>query len=214
MKNIALILLFSMISYSAFSQQQDNKKAQAILDKVTAKTESYKSIRMEFTYKMENKEANIDESKEGMIILKGNKFRLIIAGQLVISDGETVWTYIAEAEEVQINSVEEDDESINLNKILTSYSENYKSKFIKSTVENGVNVKIIDLVPTEGKSYFKIRLVINEAKAQILKSTIYDKNGSTYTYEISKFIANPVVSEKDFTFNASDYPDVEIVDMR
>ncbi len=156
MKTITLIVLLSMISYSAFSQQQDNKKAQAILDKVTAKTESYKSIKMEFTYKMENKSANIDESKEGVIVLAGDKFRLEIAGQLVISDGETVWTYISDAEEVQINEVEEDDESINLNKILTSYSENYKSKFIKKTIEDGVNVSIIDLVPTEGKSYFNV----------------------------------------------------------
>ncbi len=213
MRTIALLLIFSLISYTASAQQQD-KKAKTILDKVTKKTESYKSMKIDFTYTMENKSADINESKEGTITLLGDKFRLKIASQLVISDGETVWTYLADVEEVQVNSVEEDDESINLNKILTSYSENYKSRFIKSTQEDGINVQIIDLVPNEGKSYFKVRLVINEAKAQIIKSTIYDKNGSTYTYKIIKFLANPDVSEKDFTFNAAEHPDVEVIDMR
>ena len=213
MKKISIILIASLISFTAFSQQHD-KKSKVILDRVTAKTESYKSMELDFVYKMENKSADIDESKEGTIILSGHNFRLEIAGQLVISDGVTVWTYIADAEEVQINSVEEDDESINLNKILTSYSENYKSKFIKTEQQKGINVQIIDLVPTEGKSYFKVRLEINEAKSQIIRSVIYDKNGSTYTYEINKFTINPVVSEKDFQLKADDYPDAEIIDLR
>ena len=213
MKKILLFIIAGVISIYTIAQQHDNK-AKAILDKVTKKTESYSSMKIDFTYTIENKSADIYESKEGTIVLMGNKFRLNIAGQLVISDGMTVWTYLAEAEEVQLNSVEEDDESINLNKILTSYSKDYKSRFIKSTVEDGINVQVIDLVPTEGKSYFKVRLVIDENKSQILKSTIYDKNGSTYTYKINKFEVNPVVSEKDFTFNSAEYPDVEVIDMR
>jgi len=213
MKTIALLIIFSLINFTTFSQQQD-KKAKTILDNVTEKTESYKSMKIDFTYSMENKSADINESKDGSITLMGDKFRLEIASQLVISDGETVWTYLADAEEVQLNSVEDDDESINLNKILTSYSEDYKSRFIKATQEEGINVQIIDLVPNEGKSYFKVRLVINEAKAQIIKSIIYDKNGSTYTYKINKFVGNPSVSVKDFTFNPSEYPDVDIIDMR
>lgn len=213
MKKIFAIISTVLVCFLVNAQQQDNKAGE-ILSKVTEKTKSYESIKIDFTYTMENQEADINESKKGTIILKGNKFRLNIAGQLVFSDGETIWTYIKDAEEIQINSVEEDDESINLNKILLSYAEDYKSRFVKSTIEKGVEAQIIDLVPNEGKSYFKVRLVIDEAKAQIIKAVIYDKNGSTYSYLIEKFIPNQKVNDKDFSFNASDFPDAEVIDMR
>jgi len=50
----ALSLLFMLPVYA-----QTDKKARTILDEVSAKTKAYKTIRIEFTYKMENKAQNI-----------------------------------------------------------------------------------------------------------------------------------------------------------
>ena len=75
-------------------------------------------------------------------------------------------------------------------------------------------VHLIDLTPDEGKSYYKVGVVIDKAKDQLLEITIYDKNGSTYSYIISSFIPNLELEDSQFTFNAEDYPDVDIVDMR
>jgi outer membrane lipoprotein-sorting protein len=211
---ITCIALLAATFAAGQETEKGDKKSNAILDVLTAKTEAYKSIRVEFTYKMENTEAGIDESTRGTLLVMGNKYKLDISGQEVFCDGETLWTYIVDAEEVQVNTIDDAEESISPNKLLTSYNEDYRSKFIKEDFIYGTTVNIIDLTPTEGKSYYKVRLIIDKEKDQLLEFTIFDKNGSTYSYVINKFEPNVAVTEGAFTFNPADYPGVDVIDMR
>ena len=219
MNKILIVLFAALISSPIFSQDDKNndkgdKKSREMLDRLTAKTESYKSVSIEFAYKMKNEDADIDEQTDGKLTIMGNRYLLDIAGQKVICDGTTIWTYIEDAEEVQINSLEDSEESISPNKLLSSYNDDYRSKFIRQDFMYGTQVNIIDLTPIEGKSYFKVRLIIDKSKDQLLEITIFDKNGSTYSYIISKFVTDVPVSKNDFIFQAKDYPEVEVVDMR
>ncbi len=217
MKQILGILLITFFTLSVCSQATDekgDKKSNEILDRLTSITESYGTIKTEFSYKMKNTDADIDETTEGTLFVKGNKYRLLIAGQEVISDGETIWTYIEDAEEVQVNSMEDSGESINPNNLLTSYKEDYRSKFIRESFQYGTTVNVIDLTPVEGKTYYNIRVVIDKAKDQLLEITIFDKNGSTYSYLINKFIPNVDIEDSYFTFDAIDFPGVDVIDMR
>ncbi|HAH57210.1 MAG TPA: gliding motility protein, partial [Bacteroidales bacterium] len=79
-------------------------KAQTILDEVSARTKSYKTIRIEFEYTMVNKAQNINDSFKGVLISKGDRYKLTFSGQDIISDGKTSWTYLKDANEVQINT--------------------------------------------------------------------------------------------------------------
>lgn len=200
----------------ALGQDTDkgDRKSNAILDLLTAKTEAYKTIRTEFTYKMINEEAGINERTDGVLIVMGEKYNLDISGQRVFCDGETLWTYLADVEEVQVNSTEDSEETISPNKLLSSYKDEYRSKFIKEDFLYGAAVNIIDLTPIEGKSFFKVRLIIDKAKDQLVDFTIFDKNGSTYSYVINKFEPNVEVTDDMFTFDPADYPGVDVVDMR
>lgn len=216
MKTVILATLSFFVFQCLIAQdtEKGDKKSREILDRLTAKTEAYGTIRTAFTYKMVNTESDINESTEGALVVKGDKYRLNIAGQLVISDGETIWTYIEDAEEVQINSMEDSEESITPSNLLSSYNDDYRSKFIKEEFQYGTTVYIIDLTPIEGKSYYKVRVIIDKSKDQLLDITIFDKNGSTYSYLIKKFEPNVDVEDNAFLFNEEDYPDVDIVDMR
>ncbi|MBN3034057.1 MAG: outer membrane lipoprotein carrier protein LolA [Bacteroidales bacterium] len=210
----ALFLLLLFTSSYAQVEEKGDKRSIEILNAVRKKTETYTSFRAEFTYKMENREAGIDESKSGTLLVKGDKYRLEIAGQLVISNGETLWTYLADAQEVQVNSVGEGEETLSPANLLSSYDEDYRSKFIRETFLYGTTAEVIDLTPVEGKSYYKIRITIDKDKSQILDFTIFDKNGSTYSYIIAIFQANVPVDESEFRFVPSEHPDVEVIDMR
>ncbi len=205
---IALTILFS----TAFSQ---NKKAEEILNDIKEKTESYRSIKIEFTYDMRNDKAGIDETQQGVILVKGDKYRLEIAGQVVINDGETIWTYIREANEVQINSVDEEDESIiTPTTLLSSYTDDYKPKYDKETVWMGHEVHVIELKPLEDKSYKYIKLKTDKEKDRLLQISIYDKNNNLFEYSVREFKPNVLFNPNDFKFNPEDYPDVEVIDMR
>ncbi len=209
-----LILIISFGFFTSTSAQDTDKKADEILKQVTNKTKSYKTIKADFTFKMENKASKINESKKGTISLKGEKYRLSIAGQLVICDGKTVWTYIEDAEEVQINNVLDDNETITPDKILTSYNADYKSKFVKEAAEAGKTIQTIDLTPKKGKSFTKIRIRIDKTAQQISSFAVFDKEGNTYTYVINKLEHDIAVDDSNFTFSKSKFPNAEIVDMR
>ncbi len=217
-KSIGLILLtiFSTFIYvqSSLAQSKD-KQANIILKEVTEKTKSYNSIDMEFTYQMENPEANINEITTGKALVSGEKYRLEIAGQLVISNGETIWTVIEDAEEVQVNEVFEDDESFSPVKMLTDYSKDYKSKLDKKVNElNGINVFLLELTPNEEKSYKKVNLYINKEKLQPYRIEIFDFNNNVFTYTLTSFIPDVEISDTDFSFSENEFPDFDIIDMR
>ena len=212
MKKI-IFLTFTILLFLSVNAQKD-KKATEILDKVIENTESYKTFKVDFVYKMYNEKSNIDESKEGILFVCKEKYRLLISNQMVISDGETIWTYLISDKEVMIGSAEENEEAITPSNLLNSYQEDYKSKFVKETTIRGKKVEIIELKPLKGKTYSLIKVTIDKMKKQLVDFTIYDKNGSEYSYQINEFITNISLSDTTFTFSEKDYPDVDFIDMR
>jgi outer membrane lipoprotein-sorting protein len=213
MKKLSLIVLSSIISLGSFAQEVD-VKAKAILDKLSAKTKSYTTIKAEFQYSISNKSEGISDSQTGKIQIKGDSYFLSIQGQDVISNGKGIWTIIKESEEIQINDLPDEDEEdyISPNKIFTLYEDGFKYKFAKE--ENGT--QIINLYPkkAEEKSFHRIVLFINKAKNQITKVKVYGKDGSIFTYSIKTFTPNQAISDSQFTFNKANYTGYEIIDLR
>jgi outer membrane lipoprotein carrier protein len=212
MKGILTIALI-LISFNSFSQTKD-AKATALLDEVSTKTKSYKSIKADFSYKMENKQAKINEEKTGSLILSDDKYRLTIAGQAVICDGKTIWTYIEESNEVQINNLDNKDDALTPSKLLTSYNANYKSKIIKDNNQTDPNIETLELIPNVTKNFTKAIVAIDKTKKQIKIFSLYDKNGNIFTYKISKFQTDIPITAADFSFDKSKFPGVEVIDMR
>ncbi len=208
-KNIFLIAAFVALAITGFAQ--NDKKASAILDEVSVKTKSFKTIKIDFTYAMDNEKEKIHDKFKGSLLSKGDKYKLTAAGQDVISDGKTVWTYLKDANEVQINSQGGDDDSFTPTKLLSGYNKDFKSKFIE---EKG-NDQIIELYPLKkGKTFTKVRLTIDKTKKQISKFIIYDRNGSTFSYLVDKFVADQPLADSMFSFNKAEHPGVEVNDMR
>ncbi len=212
--NKTILGLFALCLSLTMHAQRD-QKATNILDAVIAKTEAQKNIEVNFVYSMQNPEAGIDESKNGILKIMGNSYRLEIAGQIVISDGETLWTLLLEDEEVMINEVEEGDaDAITPSNLLNSYNENYKSKYIKEDRYQGKTVDLIELTPLKGRNFTKIHVIIDQLEKQILSFSIFDKNGSTYSYSIKTYKLNQNLPDTLFTFREESYPNFEVVDMR
>ena len=212
MKEIMTFVIL-LLTFSCFSQTKD-PKATALLDEVSAKTKSYKSIKADFSYTMENKQAKINEEKKGSLFLSGDKYKLTVAGQVVICDGKTIWTYIEESNEVQINSLDNKDDALTPSKLLTSLNSNYKSKIIKDNNQTDPNVETLELIPIVIKNYSKAIVAIDKTKKQVKTFSLYDKNGNVFTYKISKYQTDLPVNLADFSFDKSKFPNVEVIDMR
>lgn len=203
---LGLILLF----VTATAQQD----ADALLKKVIDKTKAYNSIKVDFEYRMLNEDAGIDEMKEGVVFIKGDAYKLIMVGQTVISDGQTIWTYLEDSEEVMVSSATEGEENITPSSMLTSYYADHKISYQSSRIKEQEGLKTVELRPQTGKKFVKIQITIDENKLQIKSLSIFDSGGNEFVYTIKSMKEMGVMEDNFFTFDESAYPDVEVIDMR
>lgn len=193
-------------------QAQNN--SQKILDELANRTNAAKNIQVGFSYEMENTEADIHEATEGSLVVSGNKYLLKIAGQEIICDGKTIWTYIADADEVQINEVDEE-ESFSPTKLLSSYTDDYDASLEKEYSENGRKYYLMKLKPKDKDSGFDyVHLKIEKEKMQLAAFILYDFDNNVFSYIIKEYLTDIALEENAFTFDETKYPDVDIIDMR
>ena len=209
----ALIIMGS--GFSAYAQSE--VKAKEILAEVSKKYRAYDVVKTDFSYTLENPQAKIKETQLGTLIVKSklNKYKIILKGQELISDGKNQWTYLKADKEVQLSEVDNSSDALNPAKLFTIYEKGFKSVYTNDTKLNGKTLHVIDLTPLDGKrSFFKVRLQIDKLTKQIMYAVIFDINGYRYTYTIKTFMPNVKVPESTFTFDSKLYPGVELVDLR
>ncbi|GAB1418059.1 hypothetical protein MASR2M12_08240 [Bacteroidales bacterium] len=211
MKKFCLSLLASFLfAGNIFAQ----KTADDLLKQLVDKTRAMKNTKIEFVYRMINNKAGINESKSGTLYINGEAFRINLDGQLIISDGKTVWTYLEDSNEVMVSNAGSNDEAITPNKLLTTYSKDYKATFSNHAQNSGKDLKTIELKPHSGKKFQKIQLGVNEAKLQLSSFTLFDNGGNVFIYELNNMTSNNQFAPDFFKFNPKQYPGVEEIDMR
>lgn len=212
MKKLILAAIVSAITFNLAFAQYD-EKALAILESMSKKYQAMPAFNASFKYVLNNPTEKLNETFEGKIVVKSDKYKLEMEGQEIINNGKTVWTYLKELNEVNISNYSPEEQDISLNNIFGLYKKGYKYLFMEQ-IEGG-KYDVVDLVPEDkSSSYFKIRLTIG-AKDRILKSfMVFDKNGNRFLYEIITFKEDATITDKFFTFDASKYPGVEVLDFR
>jgi len=212
------ILFFSFLLFvtSLNANAQEDKKAKSILDKLSAKTRSYSSIKTDFTYSLVNKDRKINTTQSWKLILKGDKYRLEMGDQIVISDGKTMWKVLKTDKEVEISKPAAGEDALNPKNIFTMYEKGFRNKYVKEEKLGTKTVHIIELFPIvpKEKDYNSIRLFIDKNLLQVVKSEIRGKNGNLYTYDIKKFVTNDPVEDALFTYKSSEFPGFEVNDLR
>ncbi|MFY0650530.1 MAG: outer membrane lipoprotein carrier protein LolA [Cyclobacteriaceae bacterium] len=212
MNKILFTAVAVLLTLSTAMAQKDPAALQ-VLDAMSAKYQSIPAFTANFSYIMENEDEGIDEKFEGLITVKDVKYKLIMSGQEIVNDGETVWTYIKDDNEVTISEYDGSEEEISLSNIFTIYKDGYKYLFLAEK-DNG-KVSVIDLVPEDrDKDFYKIRMEIQKSDNALKNFRIFDKSGSRYLYKINDFKTNSTIKDADFEFNENRYPGVEIVDFR
>jgi len=214
MKVRVTLLIFLFTAVSTFSQT--DKQAQSILNGLSSKYKSYHSIKANFSIVIESEKDKSKQSQSGVLFLKESKYKLQIVGQEIISDGKTRWTYVKDANEVQIDNQKKDENSITPTNIFTIYEKGWFSKYIGEKKVKKAIYQYIELVPSDPKSknVFKVKLTIDKAEKAITTAVIYDKNGTIQTITVDKFIPNGANEESIYIFKGENYPGSEVVDLR
>ena len=216
MKKLYAFFLIASVSLSATAQTQNDPEAKKILDAVSTKFKTYKSPQATFTYKVENAQGKALSTKKGTVTMKGNKYKVKMDGMEIISDGKTVWNYDKAANEVRINNVDASGSAMTPQKLLTNfYDKDFLYKLNGEKKEGKKQVQEIELTPTDKtRPFHKVYLMVDKNAKSLYSAKFLEKSGGRYSYTITDMKSSASVSDKDFTFDKSKYPGVEVVDLR
>ena len=216
-----IILLFLLINNLCVTAQpkgmgKSDPDAKKILDNVSAKFKSFKTVSAKFNLKIENAAGKVQGTKTGTVSLKGIKYRISVTGQEIFFDGNTISTYDKASNEVQITPFDPSATTITPQKLFTSF---YDKDFLY--VLNGekkVGAKTlqeIQLTPTDkSKAFHKVYLTVDKNAKTIQSTKILENGGNKISYTLNNMVTTVNPADASFVFDVKKYPGVEVVDLR
>lgn len=215
MKKIFVFIAIVTASISGFAQSND-PAAKKILDAVSAKFKTFKGVQASFTLRNEDNAGKALGVKKGTVSMKGNKYKVNLAGQEIFCDGTTVWTYDKAANEVTINKVDNSGGSITPQKLFTNfYDKDFLYKLNGEKKEAGKTLQEIEMTPVDKtKQFHKVYLQVNKATQTLYSTKVIDKQQNKFIYTVNAMNGKAILSDASFTFDKSKYPGVEEVDLR
>lgn len=212
-------MLTSLLANYIFAQ--NDPQAKAILDKVAAKNNGYKTINADFKFTSTNTQNDQSSNESGKVLIKGDKYHLAFNNSDIVFDGKSVYTYLHKENEINITKPEPSKTEkgnfffSNPRDIFKGYNKNFKSKLIKEILIGKAQCYEVDLYPIDLKTkYSRIRMHIDKNIMHILDIKLFSKDGTQYFLEFSNFSPNIDIADTEFAFDTQKYPNAEVNDMR
>ena len=152
--------------------------------------------------------------------VSGSKFWAANHKGIIVNDGEDVYTFLADAEEVNIDKYYPEEEEIGFHNIFTVYKEGYRYT-LKEIQQNGN--KLIQLDPEKEAAFSHIHLIL-KPNATIERFVIFNKDGGLATYRLMDIEENADIpadqfkllkgSNEDQVLFEGELVSVEVVDFR
>ena len=211
-----LVLLIGVITIKSQAQTTNDPDAKKILDGVSTKFKTFKTVKATFTYKVENAAGKALSSKTGSVFMKGTKYRVNIVGQEIFSDGVNVWTYDKAANEVTITKLDNSSNTLTPQKLFTNfYDKDFLYKLNGEKKQGAKTLQEIEMTPTDkSKPFHKVYVYVDKTGKTLSSTKVMEKSGNRYSYTVNTLTPNGTMDDKQFVFDAKKYPGVEIVDLR
>jgi chaperone LolA len=215
MRKLFTVAALLTMSLSLFAQKND-PEAKQVLDAVSNKFKSFKTVQANFSYKVENAQGKAMSTKTGTIWMKGMKYKISFGGQEIFSDGKTVWSYDKSSNEVTITDLDASGGSITPQKLFTNfYDKDFLYILNGEKKVGGKTLQEIEMTPTDkSKAFHKVYLQVDKAAKTIYSTRVLENGGNRYTYTVTSMKTNSPMSDAMFAFNKAKYPGVEEVDLR
>ncbi len=216
MRSFYLIVGFLSFGFLGFAQTTSDAEAKKILDGVSSKFKTYKTVQANFVYQVENNSGKILSTRNGLVSMKSAKYRVSFGDQEIFCDGSNIWTYDKDANEVTINKLDQSSGSMTPQKLFTNfYDKDFLYKLNGDKKVAGKIVHEIELTPKDkSKPFHKIYVLVDKLTKSIYNTKVLESSGSRYSYTLKNMKTNTAMADALFVFDKTKYPKVEVVDLR
>ena len=217
--SIVFMLMIACLPAAAQAPKAMGKsdpEAKKVLDAVSVKFKTFKSVKASFALKIENAAGKVQGTKAGTVMMKGVKYRVSITGQEIFCDGANIWTFDVAANEVQVAALDNSSGSITPQKLFTNfYDKDFLFMLNPEVTKAGKTYQVVELTPVDKtKPFFKVVIEVDKASKVIMSTRVFEKNGNRYLYAINSMATTAVIPDDSFAFNLKKYPGVEVIDLR
>ena len=209
---LLMAMVFTLSAQPPKGMGNSDPDAKKILDAVSAKFKSFKTVQSKFSLKIENSSNKLVGSRAGTVYMKGTKYRINVTGQDIFCDGSNVWTVDKAAKEITISKLDPSNNTITPQKLFTNF---YDKDFLYKLNSDAKGVQEIELTPIDKtKPFHKVIVYITKATQTISSTKVFEKAGNRYTYTVSGMNTKSVIADATFVFDQKNYPGMEVVDLR
>jgi outer membrane lipoprotein carrier protein len=159
------------------------------------------TLRAEFTQQVLDPQGQVRERADGTLTLqKPGRFRWDYrepAGQLLVSDGKTLWLYDEELEQVTVRPVS--DSLSTTPAMLLAGQGRVRDSFSVEDLGTAAGIELVRLVPLRGDTDFRsVRLGLRGG--ELARMELVDRLGQTTVIDFTRIERNPALPPGFFTF--------------
>lgn len=207
-----LMMVFTLQAQPPKGMGNSDPDAKKILDAVSAKFKTFKSVQSNFTLKIENGSNKVMGTKKGTVYMKGTRYRIKVSDQDIFCDGSNIWTVDPAAKEITLTRLDPSNNAITPQKLFTNF---YDKDFLYKLNSDARGIQEIELTPIDKtKMFHKVIVFISKATQTITTTKIFEKAGNRYTYTVSGMNTRTNIPDATFAFSQKNYPGMELVDLR
>ncbi len=210
-----ICLLTGLMAFQGYESPGALHSADAVTGKMRQRLEGVRSLAAR--YSVTTYVAVLDQRSEteGRLFLQRdeNRLRLEEAGQVIVSDGESLWTYVPENRQVIVSPAQESTAGTRPDEFLFNYSNRYRYDLEGREQLDGVLFYVLRLTavaPSDGIR--ALRIWVDEGTWLTKKVVYSDDMGSETTLRFTGFELNTKIPSGLFQMTTPE--DVEWVDLR
>lgn len=214
-RNIWLLTLLACVTTSTYSQQ--DSRAAKYLQTVSDQFDLNKGYVIEMDYIREDLMHETSVEGEGLIWMKGLKYKIIVDEYIVYYNGDKLYSQNTENEEVYVSAPDPDQpgylQAVPI-KIIKSYEQDFNYMYMGNTPILGKELIEIQLYPKERSGpYSLLKMFINPGSLKLEMIQLKHKEGILYTMIFAKIMGDQTIEESTFEFDPEAFPNTEIIEL-
>jgi len=214
-RNLTLWALLSLVT--AASDGQQDSRADSYLQIVSQQFDLKKSYVIDMDYIREDLMQETSAEGEGLIWMKGLKYKIQVDEYIIYYDEDKLYSQNTETEEVYVSEPDPDDpgylQAVPI-RIIKSYEQDFNYMYIGNTPILGRTLIEIQLYPKDRNGpYSMLKMFIHPVSQKLEVIQLKHKEGILYTMVLSDIREVQHLDDKIFTFDPSQYPNTEIIEL-
>lgn len=187
--------------------------AKKILQKVEDTYENLKDFRTDF-----NQTVLVDSADSGyttmgkLWVKKPARFRLELEHQTMVSDGDTLWTYVPVHQQVLVDQADTSAGITRPDQLFLNYFKEADAELAREEDLNEHHCYLLHLKPKKNEAISSLRVWVDQKTWLPARLEVTQEDGMITDYRFTDVQVNPGLADSLFLFRAP--PEVEVIDLR